>query len=268
MRIGHITSTFMASFTQWDMASRIAFCLSILLLIPSGYVATSGPEDARTPATIGVMGSIIAAQAIFMWANRGMVAPYTGAQRAYLAGDFKAARAILEAMRESGSASVNTLTLLGNTYRQLGMVDESAEVLYEAVNNYPNHYFPLYGFARTLLVAGRYGESIDLFHRALENGAYDVIRFDLAEAYYRERDLEKARHNLEQAREFVVEEPHRILMANFWLSRMGASSPPTVNQIEAGLPYWEAQAERFEESAYGDAVEADLRALRALRLED
>jgi tetratricopeptide (TPR) repeat protein len=266
--MGKFTAYLLSKLKNWDTPSKIAMTICLVLLVLTLITAATGGDRLRTPAIIGSMGLIVAAQGVFMWANRDMVASYTGAQRAYLAGDFKSARAILEAVQKNGQASAQVLTLLGNTYRQLGLTAESEAVLYEAVNNSPNHYFPLYGFARTLLVTGRYAESIDAFQRALENGAQTIVRFDLAEAYYRQGNWDDARNQLTQAKLYVHDEPHRALMTAFWLYKLEAGKRPSRRLTADGIGYWEAQAELFQETPYGDAVASDIDELLALTQEE
>jgi hypothetical protein len=53
-------------------------------------------------------------------------------------------------------------------------------------------------------------------------------------------------------------EPHRALMAEYLLNRLGAAAPPLPERISAGLPYWQAVAERFRETPYGAALLNDV----------
>ncbi len=191
-----------------------------------------------------------------LWGNRGMVSAFTQAQRLYLAGDFAAARDLLESVRAKADARV--LTLLGNTYRQLGQLDESEQVLSEAVDKAPDHYFPLYGFGRTLLSEGRYTEAVVAIRRALELNAPPVVRADLGEALYRLNLPEEAVAALEAV---PTDEPHRALMVAYLLHRLGAADPPVAEVVQAGLPYWEAAAERFRHTPYGLALARDVRVM-------
>lgn len=241
-------------FRQWDTPSQIAFALAVLLALVGVMVASFGPENLTTPATIGALGSMFAAQGVFMWANRDMITDYTRAQRLYRAGQFDAAREALEGLYAGGKANINVLTLLGNTYRQLGELSKSERVLLEALDIQPDHYFPLYGFGRTLLVQGRYAEAADAIQQALAQGAPEVTRFDLGEAQYRQGQHTTATETLAAAYPLLADEPHRQLMATYMLHTLGEGDPPTPSLIDAGLPYWQAEAQRHANTRYGIAL--------------
>jgi tetratricopeptide (TPR) repeat protein len=210
-----------------------------------------------------VGGLLIITQIVIMWGNRGMVTPYTKAQRAYLAEDFVTARQVLEVLHANGKADYRDLTLLGNTYRQFGYLGKSEEVLTEALQLRPNHHFPLYGFGRTLLVQGRYAEAIDALQRALAAGAPSVVQFDLGDACFRHEEWEQARRVLEGVTS-LTEEPHRALMAAYLLYRLEAGEPPSAELVEAGLSYWRAECERFRQTSYGQALANDVRYMQTL----
>lgn len=262
--MGSLTAFILSRFRQWDRPSQAAFLLAVGLLIPALIAASTGAENLRRPALFAVFGLLMMAQAIFMWANRGMVSPFTRAQRLYMRGDLDAARAILEDLRNQGKADMQALTLLGNLYRQLGLLDESTQVLYEAVNNSPNHYFSQYGFGRTLLVAGHYADAAEHIDQALADGAPPVVAVDAGEAYYRIGDFERARQRLIQAQPHAGAEPHRTLMTAYLLFRLDAGQPPHPALIHAGLEYWQAQAALFAHTPYGAALADDIRAMQAL----
>ncbi len=128
----------------------------------------------------------------------------------------------------------------------------------EAVDKAPDHYFPLYGFGRTLLSEGRYAEAVVAIRRALELNAPPVVRADLAEALYRLNMPEEALAALDSV---PTDEPQRALMVAYLLYRLGAADPPVAEVVQAGLPYWEAAAERFRHTPYGLALARDVRAM-------
>ncbi|MFW5771770.1 MAG: tetratricopeptide repeat protein [Phototrophicaceae bacterium] len=266
--MGRLTAYLIEQFRLWDRRAQAGLLIALVLMIPALITAAAGPQNLRMPATVGFMGLIISAQVIIMWANRGMVTDYTQAQRFYLDGDFAAARDLLERMRardqERSRTDFRALTLLGNTYRQLGDLERSAAVLSEAVNNAPNHYFSLYGFGRTLLVQGRYQQAADTLEQALANGAAPAIQTDAGEAHYRSGDFERAQHRLLGGQEAAASEPHRALMTAWLLHRLGHSAPPSADVIAAGLPYWQAQARLFAETPYGADLAADLSDLQGM----
>jgi tetratricopeptide (TPR) repeat protein len=234
----------------------MALILFVVLLI----VGLASPPELRTPALIGAGGSLLVMQLAVMWGNRGMVNVFTQAQRAYLEGDLDAARTLLETVRASGKADMRTLTLLGNTYRQLGRLGESEAVLYEALDKAPDHHFPLYGFGRTLLSEGRYDGAAEALARALDAGAPPIAWLDLAEAHYRLNRMDEARTALDKLP--AQAEDYRMLMAAYLRYQVDGGAPPAAALIEAGLPYWEASAERFQATPYGKALIEDMRTLR------
>lgn len=255
--MGRLTARFLSLTQHWEAPARRGFLLALVLIVPALVAAALGPRDLRTPATISVMGLVIVAQLIFMWANRGMVTPYSKAQRYYLAGDFDTARSLLEDLRQSGDAGMRELTLLGNTYRQLGLLYDSLRVLSEALDIQPEHHFPLYGFGRTLMVMGRYDEAIEVLQRALQNGAPSVVRYDLGELLYRADRQAVAQEVLLDALP-TTKEPHRRLMALHLLQMLGHGNGPTDALLRQGLPYWQAQAALYAETPYGVVVQEDV----------
>ncbi len=242
--------------TVWDRPTRIAFWLGVVLLVVALVLLIAAPPESRLIILISFASLLIIIEISVLWGNRGMVSVFTRAQRLYLDGDFTATRDLLESAR--AKADARALTLLGNTYRQLGQLDESERVLSEAVDKAPNHYFPLYGFGRTLLSGGRYAEAAAALVRSLELDAPPVVRVDLAEAYYRLNMPEKALAALDSV---PTDEPHRALMVAYLLYRLGAADPPAAEVVQAGLPYWEAAAERFRHTPYGLALARDVRAM-------
>lgn len=255
----------LAQFRAWDRPAQFGLIIALLLIVTVLVLGRLGPDSVREPALIGLFGLLIAVQLIVLWAKRGMVTPYTAAQRHYLAGDFEAASAVLEPLRQAGKADFRALTLLGNTYRQQGALSNSAAVLREALAMRPNHHFPLYGFGRTLLVMGCFAEAARAFEAALEAGGAPIGRLDAAEAYFRMGAETEARAHLTAM--VLLDEPHRRLMQVYLLHRLGAGEPPTATLIQAGISYWEASVARFADTPYGHMLAADVRWLQA-RLEE
>ncbi len=249
-------------FDAWDRPSRIGFLMAVGLLVIAIALFFVAPEDQRQTIIIGIGALIVVTQIIVMWSNRGMISPITQAQRAFLRGDLESVLAQIEPLRAAGQADVRALTLLGNTYRQLGRVAESATVLSEAVNNSPNHHYPLYGFGRTLIVQGHYADGAAYIEQALEAGAPEIVRFDLSEAYYRQGQIEALMVALPDVD--VAGEDHRQLLIAFWRWRFAGAQPPEQSLIETGLPFWQGQAERFASTAYGVSVAEDVKLLKTL----
>jgi tetratricopeptide (TPR) repeat protein len=247
----------------WDISTRIAFGLALTLLVISLIIMRFGPPDVRQPALIGFIGLIIVNQVIFMWGNRHMVTPYTRAQRRYLAEDFDGARIILEQLQESGAADVSALTLLANTYRQLGLLHESEEIVRKALLLKPSDHFPLYSLGRTLLVAGKYDEAVLALRQAVEAGAPEIVEFDLGEALYRAGNVPDARIVLRRVRQ-MNQEVFRRLMTAYLLYRMGDDAPPGPEVMRTGLTYWQSAAQRFHHTAYGQRLADDVREIQML----
>ena len=64
----------------------------------------------------------------------------------------------------------------------------------------------------------------------------------------------------------LVEEPHRQLMAQYLLYRLGSGSAPEAQLIRSGLAYWEACVERFSHTRYSADLAQDVQNMRG-RLE-
>jgi tetratricopeptide (TPR) repeat protein len=261
--MGQLTARLIRAISAWDRSAQLASLIALTLLAVVLLVAALGPADLRQPALIGVGGLLIAIQISIMWGNRSLVTTYTQAQRAYLDGDFQTTLQLMEAVRLAGKADFRDLTLLGNTYRQIGELERSDEVLTEALRFRPNHHFPLYGFGRTLLVQGRYPEAANVFVRALDAGAPLVIKIDLADAYFRQGAWQEARRVLEGMTPLNVE-PHRQLVIVYIRYRLGGGEQPSPALLEAGLSYWQAEAERYGRTDYGRALARDVRQMQSL----
>jgi tetratricopeptide (TPR) repeat protein len=267
--MGRFTAFLIERFRTWERPAQIGFLLALVLAFPMLIIATTAPQsDIRLPAAISFIALLIVMQGIFLWANRTMITPFTKAQRAYMAGDFSVARDALLPLHAKGTKDVQILTLLGNTYRQLGDLQQSERILSECLNIHPAHYFPLYGFGRTLLAQGRYAEAIDAIQQGLERGAPSITRFDLAEAHYRAGQTATAQELLLAVRGELTVEPHRALMADYLLYQIGVGDAPSSHHIEEGIPYWQEQAALFVQTPYGDAIAANVAQLKGLHAKE
>jgi tetratricopeptide (TPR) repeat protein len=263
--MGYFIATFVQRFREWDRASQAGFGIALALWVVLGVVLVIGPADnLQQPALIGFVGLIIMMQVITMWANRGMVTPYTQAQRHYLAGELDEAAAVLEAERASGKLYVRSLTLLGNTYRQLGDLDSSEMVLREALTLQPDHNFPLYGFGRTLLVKGNYDEAVEVIQQALDANAPPLVHFDLGEALLYAGHVEAAVAALEGSLPALEDDADRLTMARYLLHQAGHGKQPDSESLNAALPYWQATATRFQQTPYGRSLGEVVRMMQAI----
>ena len=246
-------------FKTWDRPTQIAVIIGLLLLLVLLIIALTQPE-LRQSALIGVGGLLVISEIAVLWGNRGMISVYAQAQRHYLEGEFGAAVGLLEGAREGGKIDARSLTLLGNSYRQLGRLSESEIVLSEAVDKAPDLYFPRYGFGRTLLAKGDYAGAVELIRAAVAQGAPSVVRLDLGEAYYRLGLFDEALVELDST---APDETYRKLMRTYLLHQIRFSfPPPSPDLIRAGLPYWIASADRFRHTPYGEALRSDIEDLQ------
>lgn len=245
-------------FPTFERPVQVALVLGIALFVIVLVAALAGDAQLRLPALIGAFLLVLVMQAAVMYGSRNLVRPLTQAQRAYLIGDFEHVLRLLEPLREAGEADMRALTLLGNTYRQLGRLDQSVAVLREALEREPNHHFPLYGYGRTLLAQGDYVRAAELFVRALDRGAAPVVQLDLAEALYRLDRMAETRAALQGEHMADEREPHRVLMAAYLRSMVDDGAFPDAALITAGLPYWQAMQARFAATPYGAALRQDI----------
>ena len=261
--MGKVTAYLLKAFRSWERSTQLAFVMAFILLLISFGVVLVGSGTLRQSALIGFVGLIIALQIIFMWGNRTMVTAYTLAQRRYLAEDFIGARDILETFHNTSKPDVNSLTLLANTYRQLGNLDKSEEIVKKALALRPFDHFPLYSFGRTLLIRGLYAQAIDTLKQALEAGAPSIVEFDLGEALYRNANFDASAEVFERIRN-PQQEPFRLLMTDFLLYRMARNDAPNAVEVTAGIDYWRELANRFQTTPYGQLLVHDVALMQAL----
>lgn len=246
-----LTARWRQFFSGWSRRQLSILAILLVLALFLGSIASFGPAELRNPFWIGFMIVAVAVQVLILWASRGsMMTPYGRAQRAFVAGDFDTAQNLLRDYTQQHPEDVRALTLLGNTYRQLGRLEESHTILSRALNIAPEHYFPLYGFGRTLLSEGLYAEAAEHIQRAISAGAPSVVQFDFAEALYHAGERQQAGEILRDVHP-NLREPFRQLMAQHLLHQLNLDVQPEPALIRDGLPYWEASAERFQQTPYG-----------------
>ncbi|MCA0452646.1 MAG: tetratricopeptide repeat protein [Chloroflexi bacterium] len=260
--MGKITAYLFSRFRAWERSTQVAFILALILLLVSFGVFSTSSETLRQNALIGVVGLIFALQVIFMWGNRTMVTAFTQAQRRYLAGDFAGTRQILEQFHDTGKANMSSLTLLANTYRQLGDLEKSEEIVKKALALRPFDHFPLYSFGRTLLIRGLYTQAVEVIQQAIDADAPTIVYFDLGEALYRAGNMEAAAAALQRA-QHEDQEPFRLLMTVYLLYRMQLGDAPPGQLVNAGIAYWAELASRFQNTPYGQTLADDVAYLQA-----
>ena len=261
--MGKVTAYLLKAFRSWERSTQLAFIIAFVLLLISFAVLLVSAGNLRQSALIGLVGLIIALQIIFMWGNRTMVTAFTLAQRRYLAEDFTGARDILEAFHSTDKPDVNSLTLLANTYRQLGVLDKSEEIVKKALALRPFDHFPLYSFGRTLLIRGLYTQAIETLRQALQAGAPLIVEFDLGEALYRNGEFDASAEVLERIRD-PQQEPFRLLMTDYLLFKMQRNGAPEAVEVAAGLAYWQELANRFASTPYGQSLANDVAFMHSL----
>lgn len=260
----HILGEFWRGLRRWERPARLALALGLLALLPLLWLWLAGPPDWRRAALAGLCGLGLCFQVIFLWAWRGLLSDWTRAQRLYLDGEFEAACELLQASRAAGRADMRSLTLLGNALRMRGLLEESEAVLREAHAQRPQHAFPLTGLGRSVLAQGRYSEAVTIFQAALERGAPAVVALDHGEALFRAGDAAAAIEPLRSGMA-ATKDPGRRLVAALLLQRAGAAAGPDDRLMREGRPWLEAQARRFANTEYGEAMQGLLRSLDEAR---
>jgi tetratricopeptide (TPR) repeat protein len=183
--------------------------------------------------------------------------PLAEAQELFVQGNFDEAAEMLESLPED---TVEVRTLLGNAYRQLGRLEESEQVLRDALASNGRSAFPLYGLGRTLLAAGNFSGAAEAIRAALENGGRKVIRADLALAHYLSGDESAAVEAAKSVAGTLQIEPYRILMVNYLLHSLAddARAPDVMRRTRAGLDFWKNEARRFAETDYGRRLAGEI----------
>jgi tetratricopeptide (TPR) repeat protein len=255
---------FMASFWRdmqaWDRTVKIGVGMAFVLLIVLIILTLIAPQPARPAFLIGIIGVIIVAQGLILWGNRHLVTPYALAQQQFLEGDYAAARdtllaSIAETEGKGKRPSVDTLTLLGNTYRNLALLRESEDILTTALQRQPQNPFPLYGFGRTLLAAGRFADAEIHFRRAMEAGGPAGLAFDVALAQVLQNSSDVAFPTLREVAQDTTQDVTRRWMAQRLLP-LEKQMPVVFSTDEAtfGEVFWQKEAERFASTPYGQWI--------------
>jgi tetratricopeptide (TPR) repeat protein len=247
---------------KWDIASKVALAIAIILLIIDTFVLFTVP-NLQMPALIGVVGLLISIQVIVLWGNRNLVTPYNQAQKAFVEGNFELARDILKAdIDNSAKPPIDSLVLLGNAYRNLGQLRESESVLRIALARKPYYHFALYGLGKIRLVMGDYDEAIQHFEKALKAGSPEIIRFDKALAHYYLGENEQALAELEKMPDSGEIHRQAFSVYLFYTLKDARIDPRLVIN---GLPFWEAELGRFSNTVYGKALAEDVARMQELR---
>ena len=236
---------------HWDSPTRFAFVMALLLLILLLGMGFAGPPPLQLPARIGAFGLLITLQLLFLWGNRRDISPYHQAQRHFIAGDYPAARALLESLPERGRESVEALTLLGNTYRHLGQFQQSQRALQSALDLKPRHARALYSLGKLRLVQGEYAAAAESLQASLDAGAPDVVRFELGQAHFLLGDAESARAEFTFARVHLDDQPAQAALLEVYLARLASIEVTSTPLSSEHRRFWLDEARKYAESPYG-----------------
>ncbi len=236
---------------EWDASAKLSLAIAILLLLLLLAIGFTGPEAIQFPARLGAFAMLVTIQLLFLWGNRRDASPYHQAQQHFIAGDYHAARDILEAMPEAGSASVDALVLLGNSYRHLGQFDSAQAALIQALEHKPTHDLALFSIGKLKLAQGQYAAAGDYFEGAISAGAPDIVRFDLGQARFLLGEAAAATQQLTAARSALVNDRAQLLLLQYYLFALEADRFPESQLIGENLPFWRAEAAKYAASPYG-----------------
>lgn len=236
---------------EWDASAKLSLAIAILLLLLLLAIGFWGPEALQFPARIGAFGLLVTVQLLFLWGNRRDASPYHQAQRHFIAGDYHAARALLEKLPEGGRASVDALVLLGNTYRHLGQFDMSLSALDHALAIKPRHDLALFSLGKLYLVQGEPAAACEYFERAIDAGAPDIVRFELGQAHLLLGNSDAAARRLVDARAALADDPAQLLLLQYYLCELNAGAFPDSGLIRENLPFWRAEAAKYSATPYG-----------------
>ncbi len=247
-----------------DRRLLLSGALAILIALGLLVAALFGPPDMRFGAAVGLIGLLVIVQIGVLFIRPPDRSPFGKARAAFAAGDYAAAITMLEAMVAARS-DVRALTLLGNSYRQVGRLADSRMQLELAVQIAPKNTFALFGLGRTLLTFGEYEAAADRFGEALAAGAPINIACELGLAEYLAGDEEVAARTLARATRLLTLEAHRAFLVNGLLCVLCEACPgtalttATTNARRAaadGLAYWQDEAIRHASTPFGAALTA------------
>lgn len=244
-----------------DRRVLLAAGISLLEWLFVAGAAVFGSAD-QFPMVLAVVIVASAVQFYALFYRRR--SPLAKAQQLFREGRFQ--EAVDELQSHLSDGDVQALTLLGNTYRQMGQLVDSEKALREAILLQPDNPFPSYGLGRTLLVQGKFAEAATWIQKALDGGGQKVLRAELALAHYLNKDAEQAGQAAEKAARLLQMEAYRVLMVNYILhqTRNDSKAVNMMARVADALPYWHAEAERFAATPYGTILMGEVNHLKSL----
>ena len=250
MMLRHFARDVARRSSKWDSATKTAVSMAVVMLIILALLGFAGPQPIQMPSRIGAFGLLITLQLLFLWGNRRDISPYHQAQRRFIAGDFAAARDVLEAIPDGGRESVDALVLLGNCYRHLAHYDQSSRALRRALELNPAHHLALFSLGKLLLVLGECAESVNCIERALDAGSPDIVRFELGQAHFLHGDHAAARREFKTVRPLATDAPEQAALLDMYMRVIDDESPlPMPAEYTA---HWHAEAQKYADTPYGE----------------
>lgn len=244
--------------SEWDMPTRLAVLMALALLVLLLAVGLAGPPQLQLPARIGAFGLLVTLQLLYLWGNRRDISPYHQAQQHFIAGDYAAARALLETLPERGRESVDALVLLGNSYRHLGQFEAARRALQRALDRKPRHHLALFSMSKLLMIQGRFPAAKELIELALAAGAPDLVRLELGQCHILQGEKQSAQEQFLAARPHLLESPEQVALLDCYLHQLGVAKAPDIGSET--IQYWQCEAQKAANTAYGEHLRQFVRA--------
>ena len=243
---------------KWDGPTRLAVVMAVALLVTLLAVGLAGPTQVRLPARIGAFGLLITLQLLFLWGKRRDISPYHQAQQHFIAGDYAAARSLLEDLPDRGRESVDALVLLGNSYRNLGQFAQAQRALQRALDNKPRHHLALFSMGKLLMIQGKYPAARDFIEAALAAGSPHIVRLELGQCHFLAGDEQAAQEQFLAVRPYLLDSPEEAALLESYLHQLGiAKAPDIADEI---TQYWRGEAQKASNTAYGEHLRQIVRA--------
>ncbi len=261
MMLRHFARDLTRRLPAWEAPARFAFAMALVLLVLLLGLGLAGPQPVQLPARIGAFGLLITLQLLFLWGNRRDISPYHQAQQRFIAGDYHAARAVLESLPDQGRESVDALVLLGNTYRHLGQFQQSQRALGRALELKPRHHLALFSVGKLQLVQGEYAAAADNIYASLAAGAPDIVRFELGQSHFLLGDAQAARAQFLAASHHLEDMPAQATLLAVYLSQLGSSKEAKISMSSDHQQFWLDEAHKFAATPYGAHLHEMVQAL-------
>lgn len=258
------------SLLRRDRRVQFAAAIGVLEWILMAGLVLVLEEDQRWMLGI-VLGASTCLQLIALLWRKAPTDAFSLAQASFMRGEYEETALQLEILLLEDPHHGQAQTLLGNTYRQLGRLDESEFTLQQAVAAAPQDAFPSYGLGRTLLAKGHFEMASQQLGHAVANGSRKATMVELALAQFLANQTEQAITTAKSAARQLQLEPYRVLMVNYLLQQLTQDQLAVAmmqRHAEAGLPYWQAEAQRFADTPYGERLTQELGRMQTIIAKD